>query len=104
MGRARIAKERAIKLIKIVADECLLKPEVGIRATCFEYRSYQRWAILELIKHVRESDLPLKASVEEFIFKMGHFSNLNPRTAFLFSIAMDVGSDVYNSLKTMEEK
>lgn len=98
MGKERIRRKRWLYLVRKAAEEQFLSPAPNLRKECFEYRSYQRWAVNEIIKAVKESDQHPRRTIEDFMERMDDYSCRNLNTSLMFSIAKDVAQDIYFSL------
>ncbi len=68
-----------------------------------QLKSYQRWAVKEIMKCIEESEgiSPIRA-VEGFVHKMNCFSRKKGKTAMIFSIARDTGEDILDVLIAMK--
>lgn len=92
-----------LSVIREFADECLKEPQYRLSRGCFEQRSYQRWAVDEILKNIEESKFtPPVLVVEDFIRKMDDFSCKNKKAGIIFSVARDVAIDILDVLIAMK--
>lgn len=76
----------------------------------FEKSSYSVWAIDELKRYIVDRLYPQQSgSVDDFIIfvsgfrqMMNHFSKIRPENNFMFSVAVDVSTDVLDILHAMK--
>ena len=89
-----------LSAIREYADEWLKEPRWHLPKGHFEQRSYQKWAVNEVIKYIRESETvsPIEA-VEKFVYKMNALSR---KKNVIFSIAYDVATDILDFLIAMD--
>lgn len=92
-----------LSVIREYADECLKEPRYRLPRGCFEQRSYQKWAVDEILKSIERSKfIPPIMVVENFIRKMDDFSCRNKKTSFIFSVAHDMAEDILDVLIAMK--
>lgn len=96
-------KDYILSVIKDYADEYLKVPQRRLSRGDFEQRSYQRWAVDEILRAIEKSNsAPPIVAVEDFIRKMDEFSCKNHRTSIIFSVAYDVATDILDLLIAMK--
>lgn len=91
-----------LSVIQEYADEHLKEPAWRMKKGWFEHTSYNRWAVDEIIKNIRESKMPPILAVENFIRKMDDFSRQNPKTKIIFSAARDMAENILDILTAMK--
>ena len=63
----------------------------------FKQWSYSKWAAGELITAILDNpDVPPLFTIEDFILKMNKYSCVDGRDDNMFSVAYDVGYDIYD--------
>lgn len=91
-----------LSVIREYADECLREPRCRLPRGCFEQRSYQKWAVDEIIRNIESSKFtPPIMVVESFIRKTDSFSCSNHKNSIIFSIAHDVATDIFDMMLAM---
>lgn len=92
-----------LSVIQKYADEYLKEPKCGLPRSCFEQRSYQMWAVDEILKSIGESkSVSPIAVVEDFVRKMDKFSCSNRKNSVIFSVAHDVAINILDMLLVMK--
>ncbi len=98
-----MSNDYILSVIREYADECLREPRRRLPRGCFEQRSYQKWAVDEIVKSIESSRFtPPIMVVEDFIRKMDDFSCSNHKNSIIFSIAHDVATDILDMLIAMQ--
>lgn len=91
-----------LSVIQEYAGERLKEPRYRLPKGYFEQRSYQKWAVDEMIRSVEGESLILPlAAVEQFARKMDQFSRGKKKERMMFSIAHDVAKDILEILMAM---
>lgn len=69
----------------------------------FAQRSYQKWAVDEIIKSIEESkSIPPITVLDDFIRKMNDFACRGGEGGFIFSVAYDIAIEILNIVITMK--
>lgn len=95
-------KDYILSAIQEYADECLKEPRGHLKKDRFERRSYQKWAVKEILRSIREydSDKPVMI-VEDFIHRMDCFTRRSRNAGAIFSSAKDIATDILEVLEAM---
>lgn len=92
-----------LSVIREYAAEYLKEPRRRLPKGLFERRSYQRWAVDEILRSIDNSKhvSPIVV-VENFIRKTEAFSHRNSKANLIFSVAHDVATDILDILLAMK--
>lgn len=92
-----------LSVIREYAAEYLKEPRRRLPKGLFERRSYQKWAVDEILRSIDNSKhvSPIVV-VEDFIRKMEAFSHKNSKANLIFSVARDVAADILDMLLAMK--
>lgn len=94
-----MSNDYILSVIQGYADKCLREPQRWLPREYFEQRSYQKWAVNEILKSIKDSEvIPPVMVVENFIRKMDDFSCKNQKTSIIFSTAHDIAEDILDVL------
>lgn len=94
-----MSNDYILSVIWEYADESLREPRCRLPRGCFEQRSYQKWAVDEIVRDIASSKFTSPVMVvENFIHKMDGFSRRNYKNRIIFSIAYDVATDILDML------
>lgn len=98
-----MSSDYILSVIREYADERLREPRRRLPQGCFEQRSYQKWAVDEIIRSIeRSKSVPPITVIEDFIYKMDDFSRSSRKRSMMFSVAHDVAADILDLLLAMK--
>lgn len=92
-----------LEIIREYAEEQFSKElRCHLRRKYFEQRSYQMWAVNEILGYIEKSEYPPIIALEIFIDETSSFSCRNPKTKNIFLIAHSVATEIFDMLSAME--
>lgn len=102
IGGGTTNRNYILSAIREYADE-LIEPQCLFPRDLFAQRSYQQWAVDEILKSIKESkSIPTITVLEDFIRKMDDFSCRGGEGGLIFSVAYDVATEILNIVITMK--
>lgn len=91
-----------LSMIWEYAGERIKEPRRRLPKGCFKRRSYQKWAVEEMVRRIeRERTLSPSIAVEQFAQKMEQFSRGKKKEDTMFAVAYDVAKDILDILTAM---
>ena len=93
-----MSKKDILEKLRVITANGSLEPYWGLPKAVFEERSYQKWAVDEVLRAIEKSNLPPLMVAEAFSHKMDEYACMKESSSWMFSVAHDTAEWIVNLL------